>query len=164
MAPMVINTYRLEASLFWGGSSILSSEGTTQGDPLSMAIYAIGTLPLAGKMTFVSTSSQIWFVDDAAAGGNLSSLLHFWRGLLDEGPKYGYYPNATKTWLVTKDDHLMAANDIFGATGVCITSAGHPYLGTPLGSAAYSSAFLSTKVIEWVAELNYLSDIATTQP
>ena len=164
MAPMVINTYRLEASLFVGGSSILSSEGTTQGDPLSMAIYAIGTLPLAGKMTFVSTSSQIWFADDAAAGGNLSSLLHFWRGLLDEGPKYGYYPNATKTWLVTKDDHLMAANDIFGATGVCITSAGHPYLGTPLGSAAYSSAFLSTKVIEWVAELNCLSDIATTQP
>ena len=106
MACMVINTYRKAACLFVGSTSILSSEGNTQGDPLSMAIYAFGTPPLAWRLTRVSASCQIWFADDAAAGGSMRSLLNFWNALLEEGPKFGYYANATKTWLVTKERYL----------------------------------------------------------
>ena len=44
----VFNTYRGWAPLVMKGSSSLlySKEGVTQGDPLSMFIYAIGTIPL----------------------------------------------------------------------------------------------------------------------
>ena len=42
LAPILANTYRQDALLFSGGNTILSSEGTTQGDPLAMAMYAIG--------------------------------------------------------------------------------------------------------------------------
>ena len=45
LAPILTNTYRQDALLFTGGSTIFSSEGTTRGDPLAMAMYAIGTLP-----------------------------------------------------------------------------------------------------------------------
>ena len=45
-ATCVINYYRAPAALFVGGESILSTEGTTQGDTLSMAIYALAMLPL----------------------------------------------------------------------------------------------------------------------
>ena len=49
LAPILINTYRQDTFLFTGGHTIFSSEGTTQGDPLAMAMYAIGTLPLIDK-------------------------------------------------------------------------------------------------------------------
>ena len=48
-ATCVTNFYRSSAELFVGGETILSSEGTTQGDPLSMAIYALTTIPLINK-------------------------------------------------------------------------------------------------------------------
>ena len=40
LATCVINLYRGNAELFVGGETILSTKGTTRGDPLSMAIYA----------------------------------------------------------------------------------------------------------------------------
>ena len=38
LAPILTNMYRSNANLFVGGETILSQEGTTQGDPLAMAI------------------------------------------------------------------------------------------------------------------------------
>ena len=46
LATVVINCYRSPANLHVGGETIQSWEGTTQGDPLAMPIYAIGILPL----------------------------------------------------------------------------------------------------------------------
>ena len=46
LAPVLIDTYHHEAFLFACGHTIFSCESTTQGDPLAMAVYAIGTLSL----------------------------------------------------------------------------------------------------------------------
>ena len=69
LAPILINIYRSNAELFVAGESILSQEGTTQGDPLAMAMYALGTLPLIRAVT-TPGAKQTWYADDAAAGGN----------------------------------------------------------------------------------------------
>ena len=51
-----------------------SEEGTTQGCPLSMAMYALSAVELINKcQSVLSTeglprSVQIWYADDAAAG------------------------------------------------------------------------------------------------
>jgi len=42
----LINTYRADPALYIDGETIFSREGTIQGDPLAMATYAIGILPL----------------------------------------------------------------------------------------------------------------------
>ena len=46
------------------------------------------------------------------------------------GPSFGYYTNASKTWLITKPEHASVA---FEGSNVQITSEERPYLGAPLG-------------------------------
>ena len=63
LCPMIaiyaINTYRNAARLFvTGGKEILSIEGTTQGDPLAMALYAHSIQPLITSLQVVSTVKQ----------------------------------------------------------------------------------------------------------
>ena len=43
IAKALINTYHSDTQLFVDGGTFLSQEGTTQGDPLAMAMYAIST-------------------------------------------------------------------------------------------------------------------------
>ena len=46
LGTVLKNTYRSEPKLFIDGECIPSREGTTQGDPLTVAMYAMATLPL----------------------------------------------------------------------------------------------------------------------
>ena len=66
MAHILINTYRHNSCLFVDNQCLLSEEGTTQEDPLAMAMYAIGTLLLIH-----SIAKQTWYVDDSAAASSL---------------------------------------------------------------------------------------------
>ena len=50
LSKIIINTYRDYSKLFVGGESIPSQEGTTQGDPLAMAMYAVAILPLIDRI------------------------------------------------------------------------------------------------------------------
>ena len=77
---------------------ILSQEGTTQGDPLAMPMYALATIPLLSKLkSNVKDVNQVWYADDASATGKVSRLREWWDLINREGPKYGYFTNATKT-------------------------------------------------------------------
>ena len=116
IAPALINTYRHESSLFIGGEIIPSCEGTTQGDPLAMAMFALATLPLLNKLS--QDVKQCWYADDASAGGELQHIKDWWDGLLQLGPQYGYFPNPEKTWLVVKEEHYEAASATFAGSGI----------------------------------------------
>ena len=69
LSKILTNTYRENIDLFIDGETIYSQEGTTQGDPLAMAMYAIAITPLINSFESESLK-QIWYADDAAAGGN----------------------------------------------------------------------------------------------
>ena len=64
--------------------------------------------------------------DNASGTSDINSIREWWDQLNTLGPKYGYYANASKTWLVTKKDFLPKAEAAFEDTGVRITSEGRP--------------------------------------
>ena len=79
-STILINTYRVDVALYIDGSTLLSEEGTTQGDPLAMPMYALGVLPLIGCIS--GDLMQVWYADDATACGSLSALRLWWDKLL----------------------------------------------------------------------------------
>ena len=97
IAAYVINTYRQPARLFIiGGKEIASAEGTTQGDPMAMAFYAISTLPLITSVQAASTVKQCWFADDASGVDRVAQIREWWDALNILGPNLGYFPKIEK--------------------------------------------------------------------
>ena len=139
------------------GEAIKSSEGTTQGDPLAMPMYAIATVPLIQRLT--KDVKQVWYADDAASLGKVDQIRSWCDRLVKPGPGYGYYPNAAKTWLVTKEEHVQIAPDAFEGTGVKVTSHGRPYLRAPIGNRAFIESFVKKKVDQWITELDCLTTL-----
>ena len=162
IAPFLINSYRNDNLMFINGEVIFSKEGTTQGDPMAMPMYALSTLPLIWKVA--NETNQIWYADDASAGGSVNGVRDWWEKIQQEGPRYGYFPNSNKSWLIVKAEYLATATDAFAGSGINITSKGHQHLGIPVGTRKYIEEFVSTKVEQWLKQINELTIIAETQP
>ena len=163
IATILINCYRSNVQLFIDNDSLSSEEGTTQGDPLAMAMYALGVLPLIRDLKVFSVQ-QVWYADDAAALCKLQQLREWWDRLISIGSLYGYFANPSKSWLLVKPEFIDAANSIFKDTNINFTSEGHRYLGSPIGSDDFSTSFIQNKVSEWVSQLMRLTNIAHSQP
>ena len=157
------NTYRGDTQLFIDGDTLLSREGTTQGDPLAMAMYAIGILPLINQLNPLP-AKQAWFADDATAEGQIQHLHDWWTSLNHNGPSFGYHANPAKTWLIIKAEHLPSATKLFQGTGVNITTNGKRHLGAALGSRSFVESYMQDKVGQWVDIIKNLSVIDRTQP
>ena len=152
----------MASNLFIDGTSLLSHEGTTQGDLLAMPMYAISLVPVIQHLRGIA--KQVWYADDAAAGGNLHQLKKWWNELNTFGGSFGYNVNAAKSWLVVKEGLLERAQHLFAGTGIQITTAGHPYLGAALGSTSITTTYTQQHVSEWIEEIPHLSLYAETQP
>lgn len=163
LAPILVNTYRDDIPLFIDGEMFLSQEGTTQGDPLAMAMYALAVTPLIAKLQIPNTN-QVWFADDASASAELQPLRTWWDSLLKLGPDFGYFPNAQKSWLLVKDDRLEEAMEIFEGSGLNVTTEGRSHLGSALGDVSFVESFVRRKVELWAKEVERLATIAETQP
>ena len=72
-ATVLTICYRGQSPLSVQGDMLLSLEGTTQGDPLAMAMFALASVLLLQKVEIIGTK-QAWFADDAASGGRLVRL------------------------------------------------------------------------------------------
>lgn len=141
--------------MFIDGETLFSQEGITQGDPLAMAMYAIAVNPLIHQLN-QDTAKQVWFTDDATAGGKLNNLRDWWDCLTSIGPDYGYFPNTAKTWLI--EEYKDKAVSTLEGTQVVITEEGKKYLGSAIGKQSFIESYVQQKITTWVAS------IAITQP
>jgi hypothetical protein len=149
-----------------GGGEIRSLEGTTQGDPLAMQFYALGTNPLLRLLRLhVPEVQQVWLADDATGAGKLDVLKDWWDKIIQEGTKLGYFVNESKSWLILKNpEDLASAQDIFENSSIKITTTGKRHLGAALGSQDFKKEYISEKVEQWMGDIEKLSEIAESQP
>ena len=147
-----------------------SVEGTTQGDPIAMAIYAIAVIPLMlmvleeTKQLQNKQTKMAAYADDLSAGGNISNLKFWWDSLNMIGPKFGYFPEASKCWLITKSKYKDDAEQIFTGSNIPITTEGKRHLGAVIGNKKHKEEYVYEKVTSWYNELILLSEIAKIEP
>jgi hypothetical protein len=124
------NTYRGHAELIVSGCSkrIFSKEGVTQGDPLSMLLYAIAIMPLINCLES-SDIIQTWYADDSSCQGKLASVNGWWNKLNKYGPSVGYFPQGMKSFLITHPNNISEAQKVFRGSGIKIVTGHIGYIG-----------------------------------
>ena len=164
----LFNSYRGFAVVVLRGADncthvILSREGTTQGCPLAMLMYAAGIQPLIAKLKDPLRHLQNWFADDSSCGGRLQRVHDWFLALMALGPAFGYYPEPSKSVLIVKPDLLPAARALFESLQVHVTLSSR-YLGGCIGEEAGVKAYVAEKVSSWVASVARLSSAAKAFP
>ena len=96
--------------------------------------------------------------------GKCESLRIWWDRITTQGPHFGYFPQAKKSWLIVKAEHQQKANEVFRGTNIQITTEGERHLGAVIGSNEYKDRYCNNLVKEWSDELTLLTRIAVTQP
>ena len=113
----------------------------------------------------VENCKQSWFADDSSAVGKLKDIRKWWQTLSETGPKYGYYPEPSKSILIIKDaSFLQEAKRLFAGTGVQISYHGQRHLGAAIGSDDFKQQYVSTKVSKWIADIKELAKVAADDP
>ena len=100
MAIYVQNCYKKSSRLFvLGGKEIKPDEGTTQGDPMAMPIYAIGILPLLDMIKDDTSRSvkHVAFADD----------LQCWSEIIEKNAKNGVVLEATSNLKLFLREHMV---------------------------------------------------------
>ena len=111
----LFNFYRGYAPLIVAGTTelLFSSEGTTQGDPLAMLFYGVSLMPLIESLKDREKYLQTWYADDSGALGALENMVEWLSSLTENfGPKYGYYPEPSKSYLIVHPNFVEKAHQI----------------------------------------------------
>ena len=173
-ARYIENTYKEPAKLYLSSSVgqqprplelVESSEGTTQGDPVAMAMYAMGMMKLQDIIRYENTNvKQVAYADDLTGVGKTSDLKKWWDLVTKHGPEIGYLPNATKSVLIVKPAAFESAKEIFSNSNVRVTKDGERHLGAVIGTPEFKKEYVKKIVHDWEKEVKRLSDYATTEP
>lgn len=143
---------------------LLSQEGVTQGDPLAMILYGLGLLPLIRQLKAEFPDvEQPWYADDAGAGGTFTSIRAHFKRLQELGPKFGYFPNPSKSIIVVPAHSLARAKAAFADLGFTVKT-GSRYLGGFLGERDLFDSWIAKKTAYWSRAIEALASVAPAYP
>ena len=119
---------------------------------------------IQSSRTSTRGDKQIWLADGSAGIVHILPLYNWDNHLSQEGRKYDYLVNGSKSWLIIKSDvPLIEAKKVFGDE-VNITAEGQHHLEAVIGSQEFKDQYCWEKVLGWKGELEALSEIARSQP
>ena len=102
------------------------------------------------------------YADDRDTLGKLRELAPWWKKLKEEGPKVGFYPEASKTWLLVKPEHKAEGKE--SISHVNISTEGRPFLGSFIGNHEGTMKFIRQKVTGFVKDIYELTEVALINP
>ena len=101
------------------GVILYSMEGVTQGDPFAMFVYGIEMLLLTRMIKArVPDALTTWYADDAAAMAKFAHIHRVFDLVEEFGPRYGYFPESTKSMLVVTEGNREKAKEEFTHRGL----------------------------------------------
>jgi hypothetical protein len=168
-ARFSLNCYRHASMLILrrqGGSCevLLSREGVTQGDPLSMVLYGLALTPLAEQLRLaVPTVVQPWYADDAAMEGPVRDIAKAMRLLQQQGPARGYYPEPTKSIFVGHEGSLDRAKILLMEFDFQYRD-GSRYVGGFIGDSASQAEWVDPQIEKWIDGVKSLAKVARKFP
>ena len=144
-------------------------EGTTQGDPAAMVIYAIAIIPIILILVEIRMQDNNYtktaaYADDLTVAGRIDQMRIWWNTLCGLGPKFGYFPEGSKSWIVVRKNAKDRAQTIFDNTKIKITTDSKRHLGAVAGTANFQQNYMKEKINQWIQELRILSKIAWYEP
>ena len=104
------------------------------------------------------------YADDATGASTCRRLKLWWNEQTKYGPSFGYYPNASKTYLVVKEKHKSSARETFAGTDVHLTTHGGRHLGAALDSKTFIEEYMNDEVHRWTKNIIDLARVALSQP
>ena len=143
---------------------LLSEEGVTQGDPLSMVLYGIALAPLTKRLRAEEpVAMQAWYADDCAIRGPASKVASVMQRLMELGPAWGYFPEPDKSVVICDPSREEALKAAFGELQFRYSD-GERYIGTFVGSKEARAAWLAPKVKAWAEGVRRLAKVACRYP
>ena len=144
-------------------------EETTQGDPAAMIIYAIAIIPLILMLVEIRMQGNnhrktAAYADDLIVAGLIDQIRIWWNTLCRLGPKFGYFPEARKSWIIVRENAKERAQTIFDNTTIKVTTDDQRHLGAVIGTANFKQNYMKEKISQWIQELRILNKIASYKP
>eukprot|EP00731_Ephydatia_muelleri_P014218 Em0007g1528a len=63
---------------------------------------------------------------------------------------FGYYPNASKTHLIVKQEYVQSVKGLFDGSGITVIADGDRYLGAAIGTRTYIEQYVTNKFSEFI--------------
>ena len=144
-------------------------ERTTQGNPASMVIYVIGIILLILMLVEIRMQDNdhtktAAYADELTVVGPIDQIRIWWNTLRRLGPKFGNFPEGSKSWIIVRENAKERAQTIFDNTKIKITTDGQKHLGAVIGTANFKQNYTRKKINQLIQELRILSKIALYEP
>ena len=145
-----------------GTTTILSTTGVHQGDPLGPLLFAVGQHPVVTMLSEVAPNLQqnSWFLDDGVIVGTKEDHQRVVDVITSEGPPRGLFFSLTKS-LVWCPGHDPSDMDPLNRGITRHTEDGTTLLGAPIGNWTYEEEVLESRIFkieEVLARLHLLED------
>ena len=85
------------------------------------------------------------------------------KNLIEEGPAFGYFPEASKSFLIVDKQYAEEAHHIFDKHSITILE-GKKFLGGFNGDGNEKDIYLKKKELEWVNKIEKTSFVSKTEP
>ncbi len=169
-ATFAFNFYKRQSRLYLRHRSrhestiLLSQEGVTQGDPLSMVLFGLAVTPLGNHLRALHpTILQLWYADDYGLKGPASKARKVVEDVKTLGASIGFFVEPSKSLAICPENHQTAAQHHLEGLDLKLLT-GARYLGGFLGEDSDLEDWIKPKIQEWVRGIEELALVARRFP